>query len=391
MNKKIIIILIIILILSIVCGVGGYLVYIKSNNTETEWGDYYYQTLARESKKYETQVPDENGELKTKEFDEYVDTSNANVQFIQLEEDTIPIMAVSCEKDNHKLVKVYSAYESNNANGKYAVNIVQYPSYNEESVKDNDSDIQLLYNLEENRYIWYVHQIDKNKGEVFNPIILDLQDTIKVDSTEKHYYFKEEMKTDQVSEDGTPILSKFEETFIVVDNINNVIEIGDIHNIDEKVLKEHIKSAEKQYKDNNSIITEEIKTETETKAKELENKKEQIKVAEEEKSKKEAEEKAKAEEEAKKGLQVGSSTVKYGTYKDTEFGRTLILEENRKCVLDGEECTYRIGSHNFSQDVQEEYYTAIIIKWNGTELGLRPMNNQLIGSGPGEAFAYVGL
>jgi len=142
-----------------------------------------------------------------------------------------------------------------------------------------------------------------------------------------------------------PILSKFEETFIVVDNIDNVIEIGDIHNIDEKALKEHIKSAEKQYKDNNSIITEEIKTATQNKITELENKKEQIKVAQEQKAKKEAEEKAKveeeakkkAEEEAKKGLKVGNYTLKYGTYvlenNYEGFYGTIKLEPNGKCHI----------------------------------------------------------
>ncbi len=316
-NKKTLVIIItVIVILLIVAIIGGIFVFKNANSTNTEWGDYYYETLARESKKYEGKVPDEKGEYQTKEFDHYVDTNNVTLQFIQLKEEGIPIMVIGYEKNNYKQLNIYQARETENVGYKYTYTLSSYPSITdkEEQKPDGNYDVELLYNIEEQRYIWYTHRVDMENKESFTPIV----------SGEKSYQFtEEEMKTNQISEDETPILSKFEETFIVVDNIDKPIEIGDIHNIDEKVLKEHIKSAEKQYKDTSTIITEEIKTATQNKITELENKKEQIKVAQEEKAKKEAEEKAKAEEEArlkaeeeaKKGLKVGNYTLKYGSYK----------------------------------------------------------------------------
>ena len=271
-NKKTLIVIIAIIVVLLIAVIfGGILIYKNANTPiETEWAEFYYQTLEKESKKYEEQVSNENGQSETKEFDIYAGTSNAKIQFIQLKEDTIPIMAVSYEKDNQKSVKIYSAYESNDENAKYMVNINEYPSSYGETEDNNNYDIQLLYNLEKQRYIWYIHSINENKNETFSPIISNLQETQNEENTEEFYYFTEEgMKANQVAEDGTPTLSKFEKNFITIDNTDNETEIGDIHNIDEKILKSKIKLAERNYKDVNTFITEKIKTETENKINEL--------------------------------------------------------------------------------------------------------------------------
>lgn len=361
-NKKTLWIIIAIIVILLIIAIVGVIFVSKNNNSfETEWGEFYYQTLERETKKYEAQTPDENGEYQTKEFDYYADTNNVNIQFIQLENYNIPIMAVSYEKNNYRQLNIYEVKETENTTYKYTYTLSQYPTITmgEEQKSDGNYDVQLLYNIEEQRYIWYIHRIDTQNTESFTPIL----------DNEKYYSFtEEEMKTNQVAEDGTPILSKFEETFIIVDSIDNVIEIGDIHNIDEKILKEHIKSAEKQYKDNDSIITEEIKTATQNKITEIENKKEQIKVAEEEKAKREAEEKLKAEEEArikaeeeaKKGLKVGDYTIKYGTYRDPEFGTIFILKQDGTCVYGNKNYTYKVEEYDFSQYEVPNYKTGIV-------------------------------
>lgn len=156
-----------------------------------------------------------------------------------------------------------------------------------------------------------------------------IEEIKETENLKYNYVFTpEEMKTSQTDESGVPILSKFEQTFIVPENTNiEKISVGDIRNINENKLKDNMKKAVSRYKDTDSVVTEDVKLTTENKVKELEEKKEQIKVAEEEKARKEAEEKAAAEEvarkaaeeEAAKGLKVGSYTLKYGKYTGSDF------------------------------------------------------------------------
>lgn len=282
-TKIIIVIVIILVILGIIA--GGIFIYSKSNKTETEWGNYYYGELLKELKDEEQEISD------------YENSKNVKIKFIQAEEEKTPMMVVSYEKDNHNSICVYSAYETEDKKSKYSIVKSQYFENSEQNI---NYDIKLLYNLEEQKYIWYIVKTDENNGKTYTPIILDLKNKLNIDSNEKTYYFtEEEMKTNQIAEDGTPIVSKFEETFIVVEDTDNVIEIGDIYHINKNTLKEQIKLAEKEYKNIVDTITNEIKTTIENKVKELKDKKEQIKTILEEKAQKEAEELAKAQEEAK--------------------------------------------------------------------------------------------
>ena len=149
--------------------------------------------------------------------------------------------------------------------------------------------------------------------------------------------------------------------------------------MDEKTITENIKSSEKEYKDINEIITDDIKTSTENKVKEIETTKEEIKVAEEEKAKKEAEEKAraeeearkKAEEEAKKGLKVGNKTVKYGRYKGkyAAEGEILTLNSDGTAKIESssgtQSFTVSVGKYDFAQDITSDYKDAILLYKNG--------------------------
>jgi len=352
-NKKTLgIIIAIIVILLIVAIIGGIFVFKNENSTGTEWGDVYFKELVRDSQKHTIEYTDDNGEKKSQEDDYYADSKNAKVQFIQVKENTVPMMAVTYEKNNNVNLAVYSARKVEE--GHYSTTVSTFPNTtNKDSVNYS---IQLLYNLEKQEYVWYIKSEYENREE-YSPLSFYLMEDTNQPKSERTYSFtKDEMKIGQTTEDGTPILSKFEQTFIIINDIEDTsISLGDIHNINENELKKSIKVATENYQDINKTIKEEVKVATEAKVTELENKKEQIKIDEEEKAKKEAEEKAKAEEEAKKkaeeevakkaqeeansSFKVGSYTMKYGTYKGTggfencNQGAILILKSNGTYTL----------------------------------------------------------
>ncbi len=348
-NKKGIKVIIVIILILLVIAIGfGIYIFNKNNGFENDWEESYYGTLLYDSKEETITYNIGNiEESNTKTVDYYNNAKNVKVKFIQLKEDTLPVMVVNYEKAEKNRLAIYQKNTNGIMNYKYPELDFKTGQEFESALGDNFY-IQFLYNIEENKYMWYKKRIDENNTTHYDPLDMRDENGNLILEGKNYHFTEEEMKTNQVSEDGTPILSKFEETFIIVDNIDeNWVNIDNIHNISEKDLKKSIKTVAKNYKDNKEIITEEVKKTTETKLAEKKQKKEQIKVAEEQKAQKEAEEKAKAEEEArikaeeeiKKGLKVGKYTLKYGTYKLSTsyegYNGTIILEPNGKCHFKG--------------------------------------------------------
>ena len=97
-------------------------------------------------------------------------------------------------------------------------------------------------------------------------------------------------------------------------------------------------------------------------------------------------------EEAKKGLKVGNITVKYGKYKDPEFGTIFVLNPDGTCIYDGKNYTYKVERHDFSQDINPHYETGIVFyQPNGqVYFAFYPHNSTTLYSCGVESLNYIG-
>lgn len=376
MNKKSYKIIIVILLIAII-SVGGYFIFRNNKADKTNvkgWIDAYYEKLLDELKENEV----------------YTDAKNISIQFVGAPDKDLPIMAVIYEKNNKKKINQYGVAKS--GNGYRCWLMARGDSIN------YDYKLELLYDIEHKKYMWFVHSSGKDAlGD--NDWFLAVK--YRGDSI-SYKFHPDELKENQTDENGNPILSKFDETFIKIDNNTESIEIRNIQNIDEKDLKEDLNLANKQYKKLDNIITDDIKTTTKNKLTEIENKKEQIKVANEEKAKKKAEEdaKRKAEAEAKKkaqedaaknGFKVGNYTMKYGTYKGSggyegfTEGATLVLRSNG---------TYTLTNQGRTSNGTFTYGNDGFIKFDDNSWAYKALGNNVFGNPEGagydEKFTFSG-
>ena len=301
-HKKPVIITIIVLLVLIALAVGGYFVYqqIELNKPlETAWGDTYYAYLKEIQKQ-----PAKLG------FSLDGESQDMKLQFYQMEENTDPVMGISYTGSNNSYSNFYYIKD-----GK--VSFIGFT---------NVVGIELLYNIEEEKYGWYVHT--KYEGQETYRLLENFDDD---GSTSKYYTMKENEATMVETEDGETLsISKFDEMFIKPE-VNESIEINFNLNMTEKELKDAIEEAIEGYKTKEDIETEEVKNQVTSKEEELNNKKKEMEEAkeavekkeEEEAAKKAAEEAAKkAEEEASKVIQAGKYTLKYGKYTGTDYAAT---------------------------------------------------------------------
>ena len=364
-NKFKIILPIIVIILIIGAAIVGYFVYIKMNKSNTKWGKLYEQQIKDISSNLEkiSSSKEESENRTTYEQGLPYGTKNdIKAEFIDIDNDSTPELVTTYEYNNTHGMTVYYIENDN----------VKFYS----PIKDA-KEIVLLYDIESNEYNYYLHEYydDSKSSRYVKATEMKTNFTGDIDYI---YINDDEMESKlEVAEGEIPILSKFDQTFIEVDNNTEQFDIT--ANMDEKTITENIKSSEKEYKDINEIITDDIKTATENKVKEIETKKEEIKVAEEEKAKKEAEAKAKAEEEArkkaeeeaKKGIKVGNKTVKYGRYKGkyAAEGETLTLKSDGTAKIESsggtQNFTVSVGKYDFSQDITTDYKDAILLYKNG--------------------------
>ncbi len=300
-SKTPIIITIVVLVLLIACGIGGFFVwkYIKDNETVgTTWGDTYYAYL-KEGMQQEDFASKEKYGLQQ-------GMKDVTLQFVEVEENTDPVMIMNYEENDTNYVNVYHINDENKV-----VNV----SYKEPSA------VELLYNIELKEYIWYVH-VEKANEDLYLPIKLNeeqftISNTIEDSNTLENIVNEnnemaetivteitaditigknEETKVEKL--DGTTVtLSKFDETFVKPE-LDEGTEISvDLSNIDG--LKDAIKETINRFKTDEEIITNEVNNEVTEKVKEIEDIKQEIKDAIEEIEKKEEEER-KEQEESKK-------------------------------------------------------------------------------------------
>lgn len=334
-KKNIVIEVIITLLVLVTAAIGGYFIY---QNTEgkrgsaigSDWGDTYYEFITSEAGK-------ESGAI----------INNANeyeLQFIDVEENETPVMtmkSIKKEKDNTEGIYLGIYYIDENQSVRGYVQTAKKETQN--------LDVNLLYNRKEEKYKWYMKLEDSDKT-TYTDIEKNIDSYKEIDrhedsgnyiQSEEYNKLQEnmnftfnnnEMPTEKI-EDTTDI-SKFEETFIIPDNVeeSEAIKLTDITNTE--TVKQEMTEAVNGYQSEQEILTEKVKQSVTDKTTNIINRENAIKEAEEkakkeaeEKAKKEAEEKAKTEEEAKNGIKAGSYTLKYGTYKNN-WGDVLTIKTN---------------------------------------------------------------
>ncbi len=311
-NKKmkfIIPLIVVLLIIAIIGAYFGYKYWKDSQTTGTDWGDAYFERLQEDIKK---------GDYSN------VDNNSIEICFMPLKEDSTPMMTIIYKEKDKKKIDIYRERNSNNEDNK---NIFRTSMTNEENTED-DYNIKYLYNIEQKENRWYItmenskmisyNDVKKrfdelDKAEDFNNII---ESEDEINKNRLYNFNKEEIQQ--------ATISKFEETFVTIDDelVKKLCPSFTITiDMKEKDIKSEMKENISKYNQMNEEINNEIKTATENNLKELEAKKEEIKIAEEQKPQKEAEEAKKAEEETRikaeeeaKELKVGNYTIKYGTY-----------------------------------------------------------------------------
>lgn len=382
-KKKIIIISSVVLLLIIGIVAGIILTKSKPEKPKKEitikerWGQIYYEYLKDVGNQEDNALPE--------------NMTDAKINFYDIKDVENPVMTISYEVNDKDYTNIYYINDEK-------VDAIVYKE---------PTDIDLLYNIQNKDYNYYT-ETENNNARTYKTI----KDQIKAklsDTTEQNpveYTFKEDEKDSVTDVNGKEIsITKFDQTFIEIETEDDSIDYNT--NLTEKALKKVINKTIDIYKEVEEILTENIKKSTQTKEEGIIKKQEEMKTAKEEvekkaaeeKAKKEAEEKAKreAEEKAKAaaGLKVGNYTLKYGTYKGeyADEGYTFILKQNGQCVYHGNNCTYTIGTHDFTQDGETHAVsTALIIKENGQSYSIyyMPYSNTEIGDGDIGSFKYVG-
>ena len=391
-SKKGIIITILILVIIVLAGVGGlfgYKIWKDSQITGTDWGDTYLDNL-------KNKISNE----------EYANTENSNLGFVQFEENEKPAMVLNYETENSKVMEISVLNSENNVKSKTF-----------ETEKENELSMEMLYDIETKEYNWYEHEKKQDGTEVFTEISQDdIEEGTDILEDKIHQFTKEEMTEQEVEEGEIPSIPKFDEEFIKPEIELEKTDI-DLENkdIDEKELKEKVENAVENYKPQDENISDEVKQNVDNSLQTLETKKEEIKTAEEEKAKKEAEEKAKAEEEARKkaeeeakrkaeeeskqGLKVGNYTLQYGKYKGQEAQYDLTGVVNWDVTIElKQDGTYTITSSNQQmQGNSSGTYTVgklagsdAILLDTGGGYGVLANNQLSVLAGSGATFTYQG-
>ncbi len=398
-SKLPIIIIAIVLVVVLIAAVGGYFTYqyIEENKTTgTEWGDTYYSYLEESAEK--------NGDL---EFPSKIE--DGKIQFVQLKEDDTPIMLVNYKdvaKENKEKLGVYYIKDDGQVGG--------YISFGPEDLKEHN--VVLLYNRQTKDYSWYQEMVIEDGEHRYTDldkyIAMNKVKSVHDEMGDKDFYQSDEykrlatesniicFKKDEMpnSDDDTKT-SKFEETFIKVNDVerSNIIPIDNFR--DFKQIKKIVTTAVDSYKTQQEVLTEEVKTAVQEK----ETKIEEIRIAKEEAEKKakEEEEARKAAEEAAKGLKIGNHTIKYGTYKGIEgaVGETLVINPNGSASITANfpggvktiQMTYQVKTYDFAQDISSHsYQQAIVTSGGGYEYAYFPFQNDRLSDGGTGTYIYQG-
>ncbi len=272
-SKKPLIITLISIIGACILIVLGYFLYQfidLSSPIKEEWGQKYYTYLKEIQEGKDTNLPE--------------NLNDSKIGFYEIKNIENPIMIITYKKENNDYANIYYITDDD-------VNEISF---------DEPTNIQFLYNIEENNYDYYIYT-SNNDSETYKKII------DKINNNDKNYIFKKDEKDSVIDVDGNELyILKFDKTFIKLNIQNNTSDYTNDLKI--KELKNLIIDTIKQYQPQDKLIDDDIKNKVEEGKKTITSKIEEMKKAEEEVEKKK-------EEELKKGYQVGNATLAYGTYK----------------------------------------------------------------------------
>ena len=295
---------------------------------------------------------------------------NIELQFIEVGE-TNPVMIMNYDFEGNSYINIYRTKGENNV---------------DKIVHQEPAKVEFLYNIQYKSYAWYIHE-ESETEDSYKKIYTILENPDKNNEAE-NTITKGDSTTQNTLSGETITLSKFDETFVKPE-IESSIKVEFTEDIDIKDLKNNITNGVDGYKTQDEIVSEEVKSATENKVNEVETTKQKIETA---KTEIKAEEERKAAEEAAKGLKVGNYTIKYGTYKDPEFGTRFVLNQDGTCVYDGKKFTYKVEKHDFSQDINPDYRIGIVFYQPNGEVyfAFFPHNSTTLYSCGIESLVYTG-
>lgn len=244
-TKKKILIIGIILIAIIISSICGYFVYKEMKFKEPikeEWGQKYYVYL----KEQDDIVPKES--------------ENTKLNFIEVNNQEHPVMVVKYEVKKEVYSNIYFIEDNK-------VNAIIY---------QQPSNIELLYNITNNEYNYYFH-IENEENYYYQPIDIQINNTIEsgasINVTPEIIIGKDDILTgkNEAGEDAS--LSKVDETFVKIDIED---EYTDLEDFTDKEIKDVIESSIDDYKELDTIITDEVKENVTKQVEEVNAIKEQI-------------------------------------------------------------------------------------------------------------------
>lgn len=354
MKKKILFIIIpVLLIAVIVLSVVIALLLNKNKSVGSKWGDTYYAYLSEAVNEKDLDDAEE-------EYGIDLEIKNAKLQFCEVEENEAPAMIMTYEKNDSNYVNVYQITDDDK------VTFIVYKQ---------PTDVEFLYNIENEDYTWYIHKGNSSSDSYssLNNIVKKLKENSKESDKSKNVNIaeleadytisKEDSEITQETIDGEKlVITKFDSIFVKPNvELNGTIDF-DI-DISEKELKENISKAVSKYKTEDKIVTKDVNEEVMKKAEESKETIKKIADAKEAVAKKE-------EEEKNKGITVGNYTIKYGKYIGSEgaIGSTLVFKNDGTCDVTANfsgpnsstrTFKYKVGTYNFSQDIEPDYCEGI--------------------------------
>ena len=331
-NKKFLVIALIVIIL-IVAIIVGVLLYKKSNNptntvNNSDWTDLYFnyvKEISSNMEKISEEEDSQDSETYQLGLPYGVDKESVTAEFIDIFGDNTPELILHCNKKGKQDDKSISII-------KKVDNRVDFDDY------CAGDEIELLYNIETKTYNYYAHYLN---SELLTERYIALSERENEPNYTSVQFNPDKKETE------------FEEKYIEIETPENKFSIKP--NMSDEEIKTELKNAKENYKDKESIITEEVKAITEQKAEEIRQQKEKAQKEAEEKAKAEEEARKKAEEEANKGLKVGNYTLKYGTYVGYEtlydpsgnetVKHTVIINQDGTLTYNGNTSKYTISGN----------------------------------------------
>ena len=351
---------------------------------EQDWAQTYYVYL--DENPLEPELKDADGEM-IATADEY------ELSFYDVEGVDEPVMTVDYVAGDTEYLTYYWV------EGKDGV---------KRAVLSEPSEIQLLYNIKEEKNEYYIHY-EKEGTDYYKSLsdeILSLTDADDANHVKdvSEYKFKEDDVKKVTDKDGKEhSISKFEETFVEVEEEKEVATLPVNYNKDD--LKSAVRDEAYEYQ----VLEEVAKKHAEMIKQviaDIENRQREIKDVEEENAKIEAEKKAeeekrRAEEEAKKGIKLESYTIAYGTYlmdddwvgEEYASQNTLVLKPNGVCTYGGKACTWAKSRKDFTQSPEStNIHECITVTPTAGGYGttVYAYSNRELGDGDIEHYIYAG-